>query len=145
MDASYSVNGSSVRSKFLVSIVVAAFSHQIKIKLSEQVREGVSVLMFENFAIFGFVPQAIAGRCGSSLADDLQGHLEEAFVADLARRNGLGVSLQQKLRFGGARLKEAHNPAASFGRVDGVWAQNPERVGVACAQKCTQPRFESLR
>ena len=131
MHTSYSVYRSNVRSELLVGVVVAALPHQIEIKLREQIGKRVSVVMFENFAIFCLVSQAVTGGCGSSLTDVRQGDLEEAFVAYLARWKRLRMSLQHKLRLGGSGLKEPHHPAAPFGRIDWVRAEDAERIGVA--------------
>jgi hypothetical protein len=131
MHASYSVYRSNVCSELLVGVVVASLPHQIEIKLREQIGKRVSVVMFESFAIFCLVSQAVTGGCGSSLTDDWQGDLEEAFVAYLARRKRLRMSLQHKLRLGGTGLKESHHPTAPFGRIDWVRAEDAERIGVA--------------
>jgi hypothetical protein len=41
------------------------------------------------------------------------------------------MSLQHKLRLGGAGLKEPQHPLAPFGRIDWVRAEDAERIGVA--------------
>src|SRR5260370_6373485 len=67
-----------MRAKLFVRVVVAAFAHEMKIKLAEKVGEGVGVEGFDRFAVGGAKANAIRGRGWGALLRVGEGDLKEA-------------------------------------------------------------------
>ena len=56
-----------MRTQFFVGVVVAAFAHEVKIKLAEEIGKGISVKGFDGSAVAGVKPNAVGIRSGRAL------------------------------------------------------------------------------
>ena len=152
--ATDAVNHFCVGAKFFVSVVVAPFAHEIQIKFRKQKRKSVCVVALDHFVVFRSKPNAIARRRRREFTDARQNRLKEPFGAKLAHHNWFrnvfvgqrfrGETAQQDFRLQRARLKKAHGPAASFSRIERMWPENAEGIGIMGDQERFQARAKLL-
>src|SRR5690348_14486131 len=72
-----------VRAQFVVSIVVAPFTHKIQIELADEQGKGVSVVALEGVAGSGAIHKAIAGWRGTLCLGLWQLRFKKAFATNL--------------------------------------------------------------
>jgi hypothetical protein len=70
--------------KFLVRVVVTTLAHQVKIKLAEEEREGVSVVILRDFTVLGAKSDAVAGGRGGEFICSRKCRFKEPFTAHLS-------------------------------------------------------------
>src|SRR6266849_3815574 len=91
--------------------------------------------MLEDFAIFGAKADLVTGGSGSRVAGSRKGGFEKAFRAQPRHGDLRWRKLDDQLRFRGARLEEADNPArALFARYD-MRPEHAEGIGVSGGQE----------
>ena len=66
-DAADAFESYDVGAEFFVSVVMAAFTHEIEIEFGKQIRKRVRVVCFPDVAVLVAKPKAITGRGGSGL------------------------------------------------------------------------------
>src|SRR5208283_1514837 len=108
---------SYMRTELFVSVVMAPLTHQIEIKLREQIRKGVGIVRFPDVATLVAKSQPITGGGWCDFAGRQQGGSEKSLVAQAAHRNGLALALQKDLSLNGTWLKSAYGPEATLLRV----------------------------
>src|SRR5258708_16779942 len=138
-------DGVEMCAKFFVGVVVAAFVHQMKIEVGEQVGKGVRVKDFERFAVVGASLNFVAaGLRGGGLIGGPAG-FEEAFraefygVGDLCGRDG-GI-IENNAGFRRPGKEETNGPSLG----DGVRAEDAERVSVLRGEQGVDASVEVRR
>ena len=88
MNAANAFERFEVRAHFIVGVVVAAFAHEVKIELAEEIGESVGVASFDCFAVASTVADAVRAGSGSALERIRQRGFKKSFGAQAARGNG---------------------------------------------------------
>src|SRR5712672_4242235 len=131
IDAADSFESLNVCAELIVSVVVAAFTHQVQIEFAEEEWEGVSIELLEGRAGGEAILNAIGGGCGAILLSFGKRGFKEAVGTELGCFDD---SRRIKETNGGgnrAGMECANDPAAACRRVDLMRAKQSERIGVA--------------
>ena len=139
MHAANSFERSEVGAHFFVHVVVAAFAHEVKIELAEEIGESVSVASFDGFAVTGAIANAVRAGSGCAMERIGQRGFKKSFRAQAARGSGFGGALEEDTGVGGAGAEEANDPAVA-GRMR---AEQSERIGVAAREQGVDLRFDA--
>src|SRR5437660_1723482 len=81
VDAANSIDGFQVRTEFFIGVVMAAFGHEVKVKIAELMREGVRVVDFEWDAFERAALNFVAGGFGCGGLARGPSRFEKAFGA----------------------------------------------------------------
>src|SRR5271169_5087830 len=104
VDTADAFESAEVRAELFVSVIVAAFAHEVDVELGEEIGEGVGIVAFEFLAGAGAEVNAIAGWVRRRVADTGKDGFEEAGVGFALHGDG-PVFGQKNLRFHGAGLE----------------------------------------
>ena len=137
-----------VSAEFLVSVVMAAFAHEVEIEFAQDHGKGIGIEDFKRVAeVRASLNLVAAGGRRSGLVRWPSG-FEEAFRAKFNRVGNFGRSestafnhgrFQGDGGFGGPGQKKAHRPVA----VDGMRAEQGKRIGVAGGEDGVDLRVEA--
>ena len=125
--------------EFVVSVVVAAFAHEVEIEFGEQIGEGVSVVKLEGRAFVGATEEFVAGRRGRIRLLGGEDGFEESFGAKFGgfhehgRRDGElvdGDAAQGDAGSLGPGKKKADGPALA----GAVRAEDGEGIGITAGE-----------
>src|SRR6202008_1647912 len=123
-----------MRAQLLVSVVMASLTYQVNVKLGQQEREGVGVVLLLSFAVLRVESDAIARRLRSQLARARKRGFKEALRPNFAHGNGFRVVPRDKLRLDRARLEKVDHPVASLRGLNRLRAKHAEGISVARGQ-----------
>src|SRR6266849_3210280 len=135
MDATDAFEGFDVRAEFFISVVVAAFAHEMEIEFAEEIGKSVGVESFKGFAVIGAVTDAVGSGTRRGLIRVGQDGFEKALGAQLGCGDFLRGALENHAGFGGVRLKKTNDPAMPGRRPNGVGPEKSERIGVTPGQQ----------
>src|SRR5260370_28988269 len=88
VNAAHAFEGDHMSAKFLVSVVVAAFAHEIQIKLAEYDGKSIGIEDFEGIARVGSSLNLVTAWGGRSGVGRGPGGVEEALWAKVRGRGG---------------------------------------------------------
>ena len=108
------------------------FTHQVQVKFGELEWKRVGIMSNGHFTVLRTEANLVGRRIWRQFSDAGQQRFEKTFGTKFARWNWIGVRSQQDLTFHRARLKEAHDPTASFRGLKRVRSKYAKRVGVTC-------------
>ncbi len=131
IDAADAFESLSVRAKFVVSVVVAAFAHEVQIEFAENEREGVSIELLEGGAGGKAILKAAAGGGGAILLGFREGGFKESVGTELLCFDDIWLIKETNGGRNRAGIEHANHPAATCGRVDLMRTEQREWIGVA--------------
>jgi len=126
-----------VGAEFFIGVIVAAFAHEVKIEVAEEIGEGVGVEDFEGFAVMSPALDFIAGGRGSGGLTGRPRSFEEAFGAEVDGVGDFCRAFQRNRGFGGPRKENTDGPSAG----DGMRPKEGKRIGVASGKECVDLGF----
>src|SRR5437016_4235294 len=137
-----------VSAEFLVSVVMAAFAHEVEIELAQHNGKSIRIESFERIAEVRAPLNLVTARRRRSGLVRWPGSFEEAFRTKFNRVGNFGRSestafnrgrFQGDGGFRGPGQKKAHRPVA----VDGMRAEQGNRIGVAGGHNGVDLRVEA--
>ena len=144
MHASNALERLYVSAQLFVSVVVAAFAHEIEVKFREKKWKGVRVVGFPDVAIFVTKAEAVTGGWRRMVGGIGKRGLEEALFAEARHGYRVGTVLQKDLGLHRARVKCANRPAATLRGIRGMRAQDAKGIGISRGQEGVDPRLERV-
>ena len=136
VNAANAFESNEMRAEFVVSVVVAAFSHEMEIEFAENEGKGVGVVKLERIAVMGATLDFVAAGSRSGGLIGRPAGFEEAFGAKFDGVGNFGDAADGDGGFGGEGEKEANGPAA----VVRMRAKKRERIGMEAGKYGTDLR-----
>src|SRR5258707_4030322 len=142
IDAANAFESLNVCAELIVGVVVAAFTHQVKIEFAEEEWERVSIELLQGCAGGEAILNAVGGGCGAILLSFGERGFKEAVGPELCCFDDTRRIKETNGRGNRAGMECANHPAAACGRVDLMRAEQGERIGVAADDECVNGLIE---